>query len=271
MLLSVMDLVSLLRSSVNVQLPDGSGNDPAYLSMTDNDLKLFIKLGVSRAYPDTENIEELPEGSSYAIVLLAKIELYTKLAVLRADKVDMGADSAYLKQSQRFDHYMKLVDSAKSQYEDWLKNEGMGKVCSSDVLLSNRHYSNRNYEKQTKPKVLLRIDELTNTSVSFSWEVKNSSHFGRFLVYVSKTPIIDMFKAGAGYVSKVDEKAVCMLSTSNIRNNHHRVTNLSPKELYYIAVVSVERNQVFGYAETSIVTLEKLKEEKDKSQTSFNG
>ena len=256
MILSVGDLISLLRNSVNVQLPDGSGNDPAYLAMTDNDLKLFIKLGVSRAYPDVEDLEELPEGCEYAIILLAKIELYTKLAVLRAEKVDMGADSAYLKQSQKFDHYMKLIDSAKGQYEDWLKNEGQGKMCSFDVLLSNRHYTNRNYEKQEKPKVSLGIGEITSKSIEVSWGVKYSSHFSRYLVYMSKKPIVDMFKAGDAFINKINEGAVCMYSTGNIRSTHHRISNLSPKELYYVAVIAVERNQVFGFAEKSVVTLE---------------
>ena len=198
MLLTVEELVKLLRSSVNVQSEETEVVDPAYLTMTDDDMELFIKLGVSRAYPDIEDLTDLPSGSEYPIVLLAKIELYTKLAVLKADKVDMGADNNnYLKQSQRFDHYMKLVESAKAQYESWLENEGVNGgvgVQSYDVLLSNRHYTQRNFEKQVTPKVKLKIDTVTSDSVSFHWGVSNTSHFGRFKVYISDKPIIDMFK-----------------------------------------------------------------------------
>ena len=108
MLLTVKDLISILRSSVNVQSTEAEVIDPAYLAMTDDDIELFIKLGVSRAYPDVTDLADLPDGSEYPITLLAKIELYTKLAVLKADKVDMGADNNnYLKQDQRFKHYIK--------------------------------------------------------------------------------------------------------------------------------------------------------------------
>ena len=121
MLLTVEELVKILRSSVNVQVPIEEGseetiNDPAYLSMTDDDITLFIKLGVSRAYPNVTDLSELPSGSEYPVTLLAKIELYLKLAVIKADKVDMGADNNnYLKQSQRFAHYMKLVEEARQK------------------------------------------------------------------------------------------------------------------------------------------------------------
>ena len=93
------------------------------------------------------------------------------MAVLKADKVDMGADNNnYLKQDQRFQHYMKLVESARKDYNDWLDNEGVNGgqgVCSYDVLLSNRHYTQRNFERQVTPKVSLKIDQVTSDSVEF--------------------------------------------------------------------------------------------------------
>ena len=85
MLLTVTDLIKLLRESVNVQSSEAEVVDPAYLQMTDDDIELFIKLGVTRAYPSVTDLRQLPDGSEYPIVLLAKIELYLKLAVLKAD------------------------------------------------------------------------------------------------------------------------------------------------------------------------------------------
>ena len=55
MLLTVEELVKLLRSSVNVQSEETEVTDPAYLTMTDDDIELYIKLGVSRAYPDIDD------------------------------------------------------------------------------------------------------------------------------------------------------------------------------------------------------------------------
>ena len=270
MLLTVEELVKLLRSSVNVQSEESEVIDPAYLTMTDDDMALFVKLGVSRAYPKVTDITELPSGSEYPIILLAKIELYSKLAVLKADKVDMGADNNnYLKQSQRFDHYMKLIASAKEQYESWLENEGQGEVSSYDVLLSNRHYTQRNFEKQVTPKVSLNIDQVTSDSVDFHWGVTNTSHFGRFKVYISNEPIVDMFKDGATYDKKINVGAKLLVSTQNIRNNFHRVNNLESGTDYYIAVISIERNQVFGYSEMSFSTLTELEDEDEVSNSTL--
>lgn len=281
MLLTVEELIKTLRSSVNIQVPieeiiideetgeetvvTKEGADPAYLIMTDDDITLFIKLGVSRAYPSVTDLSDLPSGSEYPIILLAKIELYTKLAVIKADKVDMGVDNNnYIKQDQRFQHYMKLVEYAKGQYDSWLENEGVNGgqgVTSYDVLLSSRHYTQRNFEKQVVPKVTLKIDQVTSDSVDFHWGVTNTSHFGRFKVYISKSPIIDMFKEGATYDKKVSSEAKLIVSTQNIRNTNHRVNNLESGSVYYIAVVSIERNQVFGYSEMSFNTLEVLPDE----------
>lgn len=273
MLLTVQDLITVLRSSVNVQVPDETGAttiDPAYLVMTDNDIELFIKLGVSRAYPSVTDLSDLPDGADYPVVLLAKIELYLKLAVIKADKVDMGADNNnYLKQDQRFTHYMKLVAEARAQYESWLDNEGQGEVSSHDVLLSNRHYTQRNFEKQVTPRVSLKIDQVTSDSVDFHWGVTNTSHFGRFKAYISKSPIIDMHKEGATYDKKLSGDETLLVSTSNIRNSYSRVNNLESGVTYYLAVVSIERNQVFGYSEQSFTTLEVLPDEPEVSNTTL--
>lgn len=275
MLLTVEELVKILRSSVNVQVPVEEGseetiNDPAYLTMTDDDITLFIKLGVSRAYPKVTDLAELPSGSEYPITLLAKIELYLKLAVIKADKVDMGVDNNnYIKQDQRFKHYMALVAEAREQYDSWLDNEGQGEVSSYDVLLSNRHYTQRNFEKQVTPKVSLRIDQVTSDSVDFHWGVTNTSHFGRFKVYISKQPIVDMFKDGATYDKKIDGEAKLLVSTQNIRNTYHRVSNLESGTTYYVAVISIERNQVFGYSEMSFTTLELLPDEEEVSESTL--
>lgn len=264
MVLTTSELLKTLRLSVNVQSEEAEVIDPAYLAMSDDDLMLYVKLGMSRAYPDVSSLSDLPDGSDYPIILLAKIELYTMLAVKKADKVDMGADNNnYLKQDQRFQHYMKLVSAAKEQYDSWLENEGEGSVTAHDVLLDKKHYSSRNYEKQNTPKVKVTVDSVASDSVEFHWSVSNTSHFGRFKVYISDKPVVDMFKEGAKYSDKVSEEATLVVSTGNIRNTYHRITKLEAETTYYLAVISVERNQVWGYSEVTFDTLAELEDEEE--------
>ena len=270
MILTVDEMVTILRSSVNVQFAEDGVIDSAYLTMTDDEIKLFIKLGCSRVYPELTDLRDLEDGSEYPIVLLAKIELYSKLAVLKADKIDLVADNNnQLKQSQRFDHYMKLVAQAKAEYDSWVEDTtsgAIGGVQSYNVLLANRHHTRRNYELTQAPKVKLNIDTVSNDSIDFSWSVSNTSHFGRFKVYLSTSPIIDMYRDGAKAEDKISKEATLIKSTSNIRNNYHRVTGLLPNTAYYVAVISVERNLVFGYAEKSVTTLEEFVEEDEVNQ-----
>lgn len=270
MILTVQEIVEILRSSVNVQYEESGVTDSAYLTMTDEDLLLFVKLGCSRAYPEVSSLDDLEDGSEYPIVLLSKIELYTKLAVLKADKVDLTADNNnQLKQSQRFTHYMALVAEAREQYTSWLENEGQGKVQSYDLLLSNRHHTRRNYELTPTPKVKLDFGTISNDSVEIGWSVSNTSRFGRYKVYLSTSPIVDMYKDGSKIEDKINSEATLVKSTNDIRDNHHRVSGLTPSTTYHVAVVSVERNSVFGYTEKTFTTLEEFVEEEEVSVDSI--
>lgn len=274
MLLSLEDMVTLLRSSVAIQYKESEIIDDKYLAMTDEEIILFIKWGVSRAFPEVSSLSELEEGSEYPILLLAKVELYHKLAILRSEKVDLGADNNnYIKNSQRFDHYTKLANYALQEYNDWLENESLGAnaVSSYNVLLSKRHYSNRNYEYMQTPKVHITIDNILLDSVDFHWSVKGTSHFARYRVYISENPIIDKFKDGAKAEDKVNSDAIKVKSTSNIRDNFHRIDGLKENTEYHIAVFSIERNTVFGCAEITFKTLEPLKDEEDVNVTDLGG
>ena len=113
------------------------------------------------------------------------------------------------------------------------------------------------------------IDQVTSDSVDFHWGVTNTSHFGRFKVYISTSPIVDMYKEGATYDKKIDVGAKLIVSTQNIRNVFHRVENLESGTMYYVAVISIERNQVFGYSETSFTTLDVLPYEEEVSKSTL--
>ena len=285
MLLTIEDMVKLLRDSVNIQnskLPvldengeptlDEDGNiiygvvDSAYLDMTDEDIQLYIKLGCSRSKPTISDLSEIEEGMQYPIILLSKIELYRKLAVLKADKIDLVADNNnQLKQSQRFDHYMKLAEDAKQEYEFWLENEDASSntVESYNVLLEKRHYSHRNYELQQTPKVKVSITNITSDSADVAWGVSNVSKFGCYKVFFSTKPIVDLYKEGALALDKVNEGAKLVKNTYNIRNNTYKLKGLEAETQYYLAVFCIERNQVFGVKEISFTTLEEFKEEEE--------
>lgn len=257
MLLSTQDLIQLVRYSVNVQYKEDGVEDSAYLSMTDEDILRYIKLGITRGYPTVEDIEDLPSDcSQYAIILLTKIELFTALAVLKADDVDLGVDNNnYIKQDQRFNHYMKLVDSARDLYNDYLENEGIGTVQTYEVLNSKRSHTKRYYDHQQVPQVSVKVSDITSESFNLSWEVQNISKFGNYIVAMSTDKVINKFADGSSFESKKSETAKVIKQTYDSRNNTKEVKGLSPDTDYCVAVVSTCRNGVWGYKEVSVHTL----------------
>lgn len=265
MIFTVSELCNLLREAVNVQNEGAEIQDPAFLIMTDEDLTMFLKLGMSKVYPSVEDLADLPPGSDYPVILVSKKELYLKLAVVSAPLYDLTADNNnQIKRSQRFSHYMALAESAQAEYEDWVENgggatvdpnTGIQGVTTYEVLRSKNHYSLRNYEHGLSPVVRVKIGEITTESVSFSWSSFNNDHFGKYLVYVSENPIVDPFRDGSKAEDKILDGATLVLSTWDFRNNHKRVEGLKPETEYYIAVFSIERNQLYGYKQVTFQTL----------------
>lgn len=265
MIFTVSELCNLLREAVNVQNEGAEIQDPAFLTMTDEDLTMFLKLGMSKVYPSLEDLADLPPGSDYPIILVSKKELYLKLAVVSAPLYDLTADNNnQIKRSQRFSHYMALAENAQLEYEDWVENgggatvdpnTGIQGVTTYEVLRSKNHYSLRNYEHGLSPVVRVKIGEITTESVSFSWSSFNNDHFGKYLVYVSENPIVDPFRDGSKAEDKILDGATLVLSTWDFRNNHKRVEGLKPETEYYIAVFSIERNQLYGYKQVTFQTL----------------
>lgn len=252
--MTVEQMIQFLRLSVYVQDKDKVVTvDEQYLCMTDEDLLLYLNLALSRNFSDVPSLEYLPEDAVYPIVLLAKKELYYTLAVKEAPLYDIGADNNnYLKRSQRFDHYMKLIAQVDSEYGDWIENGGTdnGTVKSYSVTLSDRYGTRYNYENAAVPTVVLYIGNITEDTVEFWWSVKNISRFYRYKVYVSKEPIVDLFNLK----SHIASGATLVAEIKDIHQLRCRVTGLEQKTTYYIAVQATNMASLSGYAQYQIET-----------------
>ena len=52
-------------------------------------------------------------------------------------------------------------------------------------------------------------------------------------------------------------------STSDAMNNTHRISGLEPDTEYHVAVLSIEKNSVWGYTEKTFTTLQSIDNEED--------
>lgn len=262
--MTVEQMIQFLRLSVFIQDKDKVvTGDTEYLCMSDEDLMLYLNVALTRNFSDVPSLQYLPNESVFPLVLLAKKELYYTLAVKEAPLFDIGADNNnYLKRSQRFDHYMKLVVQTDKEYEDWLENGGTGNgtVQSYSVTLSDRYGTRYNFENSATPTVVLYVGTITEDTVEFWWNVKNISRFYRYKVYISKEPIVDLFNLN----SHIASGATLVAEIKDIHQVRCRVTGLEPNTEYYIAVQAVSMSTLSGYAQTQVMT-NPLEEEGDSS------
>lgn len=252
--MTVTEMIKYLRVNVSIQDPTGTTEkDKSYLSMTDEEIVLYMNVVLTRDFPEVPSLDYLPTEDIYPIILLSKKELYYALAVKEAPLFDIGADNNnYLKRSQRFEHYMKLIAQVDKEYSDYLENGGAGgnTLTSFDVLLSDRYATKRNYEKGVIPALTLYIKGVTESSVEIAWKVK-IDRFQKYKVYVSTIPIVDLYNVS----NPISKSSKMVVEITNVHQSLCRIEGLQHSTQYYVAVSATNMASITGYAQMSFNTL----------------
>lgn len=245
------ELVRYLRLNVNIQ--NAGVTDTYYLSMSDEDIELYLNVVLTRDFPQIPSLDLIPPEDIYPIILLAKKELYFALATLDAPFVDMTADNNnQLKRSQRFEHYMEMVDAVDKEYDQYNEDGGAGThntLTSYDVLISDRYATKRNYEKGLVPALSLRVLEVTDTTIELVWSVK-LSRFREYRVYISDEQIFDDFAVG----DKLSPTAKLVAKITDVHQNKCRIEGLLPDTVYHVMVSAIEKSSLAGRKEIIVST-----------------
>lgn len=254
---STETLVKYLRDSVLVQAPS-TADDPVWLSMSDEDLAIVLEVAKHRDFPN-EIMASLSNGVVYPLMLVAKKELYYRLAVKSAPLYDLkGDDAGELKRDQRFKHFMALIQQTEKELENYMENgyfgdDGIGdldedgkstrnSVYVREALVSSRYYTRRNYGLLQAPSVGVYVDSLDQTRVQFHWNVSGIYTFLKYNVYISlKDTIYDE------YNHRIDPEAQLLFTTTDQRKRSCEKTELSPNTRYHILVEVCESNGIKGY------------------------
>ena len=245
------ELVRYLRLNVNIQNADVT--DTAYLSMTDEDIELYLNIVLTRDFPQVPSLDLLPQEDIYPVVLLAKKELYYTLASMDAPLIDLVADNNnQIKRSQRFEHYMKLIAAVDEEYNQYNEDGGAGTrntLTSYDVLIADRYATKRNYEKGFVPTLSLRVVGVTDTTIELVWSV-SLSHFQKYEVYISEEQIYDEFSLS----QSVSPKAKLVAKILNVHQNKCRIEGLVPDTVYHVMVSATDKSSLVGRAEIVVST-----------------
>ena len=242
------ELVSFMRTSVNVQDPTGVSNDPAFLALTDTQLESILTLSLIKESPSS-TLNNIPNELLFPVVLTSKKELYHQLAVKSAPFYKMSASGASLQKSDRFDHYYRLITEVETEYQNYLKDSTT--LTSVNVVRKNNYYTNRNYNLASRPEVELSLDTAYSDRAELSWEVNRCDRFYNFLLYQSSSAIVDVY--GTEIVS-INSSAVLISTIVDIHTLTYRLLSLLPNTRYFVALIIQERNGLKGYSEIDFTT-----------------
>ena len=255
--ITIAELIAYLRLSVKLQNEEYV--DDVYLSMSDEDIQLYIKIVATRDFPDI-SITNIPSANIYPITLLAKKELYHTLAVAKSDDVDLtSAEGASIKQSAKFEHYMKLIAQVTLEYDKWVEDGGASTkntLTSYDVLLSDRYATRRNREKGVIPTVTVSVESITNTSVELSWTV-SVSRFCNYKIYICSDTIYDPFAVRSSTLKdSINSSAKLLFTLNDIHQTTCRIEGLVSNTTYHILIGATDLSSLFGVDEVVITTEE---------------
>ena len=247
--MTTAQIIAYLRANVNIQ--SAGVTDSAYLSMSDEDILLYLNVALTRDFSDVPSLDYLPASNVYPLILIAKKELYYALAVVSAPDYDIGADNNnYLKRDERFSHYMKLIEQTNKEYEDYLDGGAGGTLTSFDVLLSNRYYTKEYYEKGVSPAPVLYVDSTTANTANLHWK-NNVNRFGWVNVYCSTAEIVDLYQDGN---NKIVSGSTVLKHIVDARQTTIRFEGLTPSTTYHAAIEVVDLSALIGYCQVTFTT-----------------
>ena len=245
------ELITFLRS--NLIIAD-STEETEYLKISDDDLVLYLRVALTKDFPEVEDIEEIDNTQVYALILSAKLQLYQALAVKYAPKVDISADTSNsLKNSQKYEHFKELYEITKAEYNDFIDSGGAGgyTLYSTDVLLATRYRTKRNYDRGATPVPYLYTGEVTKNSIELDWEVHSLTAFESYKVYISTEPFLDLYAD-----PHIGNDLKPCTTIKDVHHNYVRVVGLEPSTTYFVAVTCTDMSGHIGYSkQLSFTTL----------------
>ena len=212
-------------------------DDPAY-QFSDEDL--YAILEVSAPIHRGLTIDETPDSEFYMVLLLAKREVYYRLATTTAPFFKIEADDSRLEKNMRFDHYMKLVEAVTEEYnklyEDKYESGTGGVLTVYNSKLYGKPYLRRYHQLNDHQDVGVSISGITETSVNLDWNRYFTTHgadFKCYEIYVSEKMIFDEYSP---IEEPIDIEPLYVITDP--RKTKIRVNDLEPGKTYFTLVRS---------------------------------
>ena len=241
------DLIQYLQESISTPLLE---QDPVYQALRIGGIRSIVEQVIRQRGCTVNNI---PLAEEEAIILLAKKEIYMRLATNMAPEWDIETQYTKLLKATRFEHYIKLVTVIQDEITILQRNGHFNTVGANEIYISARNGYARNYQLAPAQYPVLTVANITSTSADFSWN--------QFDVTISRFSAYELF-IGRGIM--YDEFEDPKLIKSNIIKNFFmldgrrtalRVKELTPATNYHALLLFRSTNQRVDYHQIQFTTI----------------
>lgn len=249
------ELVPYLEEALRL---DNLDSDPAY-QFTESELNDIIEFAIQSIDPQY-SLTDYPAKLRPVIILLARKEVYWRLATATAPLYPLEAEGAGLQQNVRFDHYLELIrkvdEEIDKKYGNMLESMSYPDITDNtgQIVLSDKYYTRRNYGLSEAPKANLIIDEIYADKVELSWDkfdvMTEDGMFACYNLYLSEKSILDFY---ADEVLQINGETVIKKHIRDIHRNKYRFPNLTTGNTYFVTLEVKNLNSRRGYSEVSFV------------------
>jgi hypothetical protein len=206
--------------------------DPSYIAVTTKISAIITQKAAELGY----TVALLPQSSEETLILLVKKELYMRLATARAPEFDVESQYTKILQSDRFDHYMKLLQFVQKDIDQLIKSGKFNTVQVADVIISGREGTAYNYNKSQPQLGSISVSNITATTADVDWTIFDTDigNFNQYQIYYSTQQFYDEYAETVLDETLVDSGILTIL---DIKRTKYRISNLTTNTKYYIAIV----------------------------------
>lgn len=250
-LIAKTDLINFIRTSVLVGNPSDSeyNADDYFISLTDEQVELYLKVVISRDYSQY-TIDTLPYECAYPVTLLTKLDLYFQLATSVAMEYNLSSDDGSLYRDQKYRHCLDMMTYLRSLYNDFVDDGGTGKntLTSYDMIIESRNGTYRNYALSTVPSTEIVADAITDTYIELSLYITSGS-LSSIKIYLSNESIYDEY-------DPVSMEDYLIATYTDPHFYKTRITGLTELTDYVVTIAVTDLTGLTGYNELSFTTLD---------------
>lgn len=216
-------------------------------------IKSGLSLVIQQAVKDTGyTVETLPSQLENYVLLLAKKEIYFRLATLTAPEYNMETEFSKLLKGNRWEHYYKLLEVTLKEIKR-LEDEGIvTSIDVGDLVITGRNGSQRNYRLATSYAGNLSISNVTPTTVDISWLKFLGSEFAGYDIMIGTSPIYDEYEEEQINQANIDKR----VKVTDVQRSNYRMKSLTPNTLHYLVFTYLHTNGYKDRYTTSFTTLD---------------